>query len=132
MIFALIIKKPSNEEDDIVKEIIETESQCSSMNPSVLVERNNVKPPPQKNLLEYERARRKNLQRTQEFLKDFAFYVLFLGLIFFTIYSMQDYRAFLQSATLKDYLVTSKFKLEKVMLISISNFWNRNINVSRI
>ena len=122
MIFALIIKKPSNEEDDIVKEIIETESQCSSMNPSVLVERNNVKPPPQKNLLEYERARRKNLQRTQEFLKDFAFYVLFLGLIFFTIYSMQDSRAFLQSATLKNYLVASKLKLEKVSLFVFLTF----------
>ena len=122
MLFALIIKKPTNEEDEIVKEIIDTDSPLTRDNRSDQVEIHKVKPPPPKKLLEFERIRRKNLQRVQKFIKDLAFYVLFLGLVFCTIYSMQDSRAFLQSANLKNYFVASKPKLEKVSLFRILSF----------
>ncbi len=112
LLFAIIFKKPASEEDEIAKEIICTEAPIGL--DGGVQKKNKAQPPPIRKLLENERENRKNIQRTQQYIREAIFYSLFLGLIFITIYSMQDSRAFIQSRGIKNLLYNRKRNIEKV------------------
>ena len=96
MIFALLLRKPANGDDEIAKEIVKETSFPRELLVTISEELKKPLPPlpPSRNILEIQRKKRRMNQRTQKFIQDTFFYLLFLGLAFFTIYSMQDLRAY--------------------------------------
>ncbi len=115
LVFAIILKKPANDEDEVAKEIIGTETPVALHEETKL--RRKADPPPVRKLLEVERAQRKNVQRTQLFIREALFYSSFLVLLFLTIITMLDSRNFLQSSGVRNLLELQKKSFLKVFLI---------------
>ena len=116
MIFALILKEPANGDDEIAKEIVKDTSFPPEILLAMLNQRRKhlIPRPPPHHLLTNERLKGKRVQKTQRFLRDTMFYTLFLGLAFFTVYSMQDVTAYSQAFYMKHIFTNWKVKLNDV------------------
>ena len=98
IVFAVILKKPTSDEDEVGKEIVSTRTPEELAEETVKRDKwTRAKPPPPRLQLANARERRLREIRIQTTIKELIFYLSFLGIAFFTIYSMHDDRTYQQT-----------------------------------
>ena len=115
MLFALILKKPRNDDDEIGKEIVMTQAPALlklDHRSSYITQRAQVYAPPPRVQLATDRERRLRAKQLSETLKEIVFYTTFLVVIFCTVYSMHDDVSFKQSTVFDDHFFKGNWKYD--------------------
>ena len=123
---AAVLKKPTNEEDEIGKEIESSKAPAilADDEPKTKKDSHAHDPPPREQLI-LARQRRIREKKIKQSLQQLLLHGGLLLFLFFTIYSMQDVRAYLQSAAYKSFFVEGSLKMKSTARMEEVCAWNK-------